>query len=119
MAIFDSGLVVMGTALRSAITHIQFHSADPGAAGTSNVAAGARIAVTWGAVDGDGDFQNSAVINKTDGGASAACTYVSYWTALTSGTCHGSKILTGDTSFNSAGAYSIPIGSLIINIAAI
>lgn len=119
MTLFDSALVLAATPVRAAITHIQFHTGAPGAAGTSNVAAGARIPVTWGAIDSDGDFQNSADIAKTDGTANGACTHISYWTALTAGTCHGAEPLTGDQTFNSAGAYTITTGGLVINSVAI
>jgi hypothetical protein len=119
MTLFDSALVIAATPVRAAITHIQFHTAAPGAAGTSNVAAGARIAVTWGTIDSDGDFQNSADIAKTDGTASGPCTHISYWTAITAGTCHGAEALTGDQTFNSAGAYTIQTGSLVINATAV
>jgi len=118
MVLFDNTLVIASTPVRAAITHIQFHTADPGSAGTTSPAAGARIAVTWGTIDSDGDFANSADINKTDGTASGPCTWISYWSAITAGTCYGKEALTGDQTFNSAGAYSILTGNLVINATA-
>lgn len=116
MVMHDSALVLAAAPVRTAITHVQTHTADPTVAGTSNLTSAARQAVTWGAVDGDGDFSNSAAINFTGGAASGACTWVSYWTASSGGTCHGRKALTGDQTFNAAGEYTIPIAGLSISL---
>ena len=100
----DAALTYMASAIDAAITHLQAHSADPGAAGTSN-AIGARVAVD-GTVDSDGDITWSNVA-FTGLGANATVWGVTYWTASTGGTWYGSQpVETGDTSANAAGAYT-------------
>jgi len=115
MPLNDSALIVAANALRADITHIQGHTAAPNAAGTTNLVSGARQPVTWGAATGDGDFSNSAAINFTGVAASGAFTHISYFTALTAGTCRGSDALTGDQTANAAGEYQIAAGALTIN----
>lgn len=103
--LFDSALVVAGTAVKNAITHMQLHSGDPGAAGTANVTSAPRVAIA-GTVDADGDI-NWANTQFTGVASNGAATWVSYWTALTGGTCHGkSQISVGDTAANAAGQYT-------------
>lgn len=104
MALSDAALVVGANAIDVAITHMQLHSAAPGAAGTTG-AVGTRVAVN-GTVDADGDitWTNVAFTGLT---ANQAVTHVSYWSASTAGTFHGSAALTGDTSANAAGAYTV------------
>ena len=45
----NPAMVIAANALRAAMTHMQLHSGDPGASGTSNVTTAARQAVTWSA----------------------------------------------------------------------
>lgn len=91
---------------RTSITHIQLHSADPGASGTTAATTAARQAVTWAAV-ASGNFAMSGSLNFTGGAANGAVTHISYWSASTGGTYYGSAALTGDTTFNSAGEYTL------------
>jgi hypothetical protein len=104
MALSDAALTTGATAIKNAVTHLQLHSAAPGAAGTAN-AVGTRIANT-GTVDADGDitWANAAFTGLT---ANQAVGYVSYWTAVTGGTFYGSAALTGDTTANAAGEYTV------------
>lgn len=104
MALSDAALTVGATAIKNAITHFQLHSASPGAAGTT-AAIGTRVAST-GTVDGDGDI-TWANISFTGLTANQTVAYVSYWSASTGGTFHGSAALTGDSTANSAGEYSV------------
>jgi hypothetical protein len=90
----------------AAATHLALHTADPGATGL-NPASSARVAAAWsGAVNGD-----LVVINKsfTGGAANGPCTHVGFWSAVTGGTYYGSQALTGDTTFNSAGEYTVTL----------
>lgn len=104
MALSDAALTVGATAIKNAITHFQLHSSAPGTAGTT-AAVGSRVAST-GAVDSDGDitWSNIAFTGLT---ANQGVTHVSYWSASTAGTFHGSAALTGDTSANAAGEYTV------------
>lgn len=107
MPFFDSAMVVAANALRSAITHAQIHSGDPGSAGTSNNHGVARVAISWSAATADGDFGLASALNFTGLTAGATCTWVSVWTASSAGTCHGKFQLTGDTVANSSGEFSV------------
>lgn len=106
----DGSLVIGATAIRDAITHLQLHSADPGAAGT-NAPLGTRTASS-GAIDGDGDITWTNV-PFTGLAASQAVSWVSYWngagtgTPATGGTFRGRAQLTGDATANSAGEYTV------------
>lgn len=104
MSLSDAGLVIAGNAVDTAITHMQFHTASPGASGTT-ASAGARVAVN-GTVDADGDITWTGVA-FTGLGASVAAWGVTYWTALTGGTYLGQNARTGgDTNANAAGEYT-------------
>lgn len=107
MALNNPAMVLAANALRTAMTHMQLHSADPGVAGTSNATSAARQPITWSAASADGDFGLSSAINFTGVAASGAATYVSLWSALTAGTWYGNFALTGDATANSAGEYTV------------
>ena len=107
MGLNNAAMVLAANALRSAITHLQLHSGDPGAAGTSNVTTAARKAVTWSAATSNGDFGLDESIEVTGVAANGDCTYVSAWSALTDGTHYGNFELAGDTEADSAGKYTL------------
>lgn len=106
MALQANTLVIAGTAVRDAITHFQFHSSAPGAAGTTG-AVGSRVANT-GTVNGTTGVITWSNIQFTGLTANQSVTHVSYWNASTAGTYRGSAALTGgDTAANVAGAYTV------------
>lgn len=106
MPLTDTTLNLMGTYLTSIATHLTLHSADPGTTGTSLVATAARIPAVW-TVDADGDLTLSSSAAFTGAAASTAVTYVGLWSALTVGTFRGGFPLTGDTTTNAAGEYTV------------
>lgn len=103
MALNDAALVLAANAIEGAITHMQLHSADPGATGLNAV--GSRVAVN-GTVDGDGDitWSNVAFTGLT---ANQAVSHVGYWSAATAGTFYGAAALSGDLAANAAGEYTV------------
>ena len=103
MALNSSGLNVAGNALKTAITHLSLHTANPGTTGT-NPSAAARQPVTWTVTNGNLSASN---ISFTGGASSGPVTHVGYWSAVTGGTFYGADNLTGDTTFNSAGEYIV------------
>jgi hypothetical protein len=104
MALLDTLLNIGANAMAATATHISLHTADPGTTGL-NPATSARLPAGWAAaVNGDLTIANKAFIGGT---ANGPCTYLGFWNALTAGTFYGSVALTGDTSFNSAGEYTI------------
>ena len=110
MALNDTILNVGADAMRAAMTHIAIHTANPEPTGT-NPATSARVVASWPAASG-GDL---TISNKafTGGAANGPATYVGFWSAITGGVFYGSVALTGDTTFNSAGEYTIT--SLTVN----
>jgi hypothetical protein len=105
---FNNALMVLSAnAQRAAMTHMQLHTGDPGAAGTANVTSAARQAVTWSAATSDGDYGLASAVNFTGVAANGAATWVSLWSAITSGTTYGNFALSGDATANAAGEYTV------------
>jgi len=110
MALNDAALVLAANAIDTAVTHFQLHSSAPGGSGTTG-ALGTRVAVN-GTVDADGDitWTNTAFTGLA---ANQAVSHVSYWNGAgtgspaSGGTYYGFAALTGDTSANSAGEYTV------------
>jgi hypothetical protein len=97
----DSALVVGANAIDADITHFRLHSGARGAAGTTNQI-GSLVAVN-GSVDADGDITWTNVA-FSGLGANTAVAEVSYWA---SGTYRGGAAVTGDSTANSAGEYTL------------
>lgn len=104
MALNDAALTTGATAIKNEITHFQLHSSNVGGTWATG-AVGSRVAVS-GSVDSDGDitWTNVAFTGLT---ASQAVGGVSYWTASTGGSNRGGAALTGDTTANAAGEYTV------------
>ena len=91
----------------STTSHAQLHTGDPGAAGTSNVAAGvSRAALTFPAASAG---QTSDGATFAIPGAGGPYTHVSLWTASTGGTYCGSGTLTPAESFAGAGSLDVTV----------
>lgn len=104
MPFFDAGLDLMANAMKAGATHAMLHTALPNSTG-SNPTTAARQPITWGATTA-GDFA-ATNIAFTGGAASGPVTHVSFWSAVTAGTCYGYGVLTGDQTFNAAGEYTL------------
>lgn len=106
----DALLNIGANAMAAAAPYLSLHSATPDASG-SNQTTAARVAASWpSAATGDLTITNKAF---TGGAASGPVTDVGYWSTLTGGTFYGSTAVTGDSTFNSAGEFTIT--SLIVN----
>ena len=105
MALNDTCLNIGATAMKNAITHVSLATANPEPSGGSQ-ATSARLPVTWGTV-ANGDFSLAANLAFTGGAANGPVAYACFWSASTGGTYYGSQALTGDSTFNSAGEYTI------------
>jgi hypothetical protein len=105
MPLDDAALQLMANALDAAITHVRFHSADPGSGETSALGA-ARQAIAFTA-DADGDLTLDAPVSITGLAASQAVTWVTLWSASTAGTRYGKFQLTGDTAANASGEFNL------------
>lgn len=102
-------------AIRTDTPYIQLHTADPGAAGTANVATETtRKAVTFGAASG-GSMTNTAQVQWTSIAGSQDATHFSIWNASTAGTFKMSGTITanaytaGDTYTAAASAITLSI----------
>lgn len=86
-------------------THMQLHTGDPGAAGTTNVAAGiSRQSVTWGAAS---TLTKSGTSTFTIPGAGGPFTHVSFWSASSGGTYNGSAAVSPAEAFAGAGTLAV------------
>lgn len=104
MAFDDATLKVGADAIAARITHISLHTTGA-VTSSANESTAARKPVTW-SVDADADL-TAGPLNFTGGAASGAVVRVGYWTALTGGTYCGGQLLTGDSTFNAAGEYTV------------
>lgn len=103
-------------ALASA-THVQLHTGDPGAAGTSNVASNVsgREAVGGGSFDAasSGSTEEVVVFTITSGGETY--THISVWTDVSAGTFYASGALTPNEAFAGAGELEVTITATAAN----
>lgn len=102
MALTPGALSDAANALVSEITQMSLHSADPGAAGTSNETTAARKSITL-VNDGSGNLSVSNVA-FTGGTANGAVQYCAIWAGAT---FKGKFVLSGDAAFNAAGEYTV------------
>jgi hypothetical protein len=100
----DAASVIGATAMKNAITHLSLHTTGA-VTSSANESTAPRVAST-GVVDADGDITWTNIA-FTGGTANGAATRVGYWSAATGGTYYGGTLLTGDTTFNSAGEYTV------------
>jgi hypothetical protein len=103
----DTLLNVGVTAMAAAATHMSLHTAIPNDSG-SNAATSARVATGWPAGSA-GDFGTLTGKSFTGGAAGGPVAAVGFWSAATGGTFYGHVPISagGDTTFNSAGEYTI------------
>jgi hypothetical protein len=107
MALTAARVLAAIDAAVSTTTHAQLHTGDPGAAGTSNVAAGiSRAALSFPAASAG---QTSDDASFAIPGAGGPFTHVSLWTASTGGTYCGSGALTPAESFAGAGTLDVTV----------
>ena len=110
MALNDTALNLMADALADSGLFLALHTATPSAAGSDESAA-ARLGSGWGAASG-GDIAISSAMEFTGGVSDGSVTHFGIWSALTAGTFYGSFAITGDSSFNGAGEYTLDSASI-------
>ena len=105
------GLMLDG--LAAAAVFVSLHTADPGTTGTSELTGGtpayARKGLTWGASSGGVKANSVAMVFDVP---AATIGWMSYWSAVTAGTCYGGHPLDLSQTFASQGTYTIAIGAL-------
>lgn len=92
----------------SGVTHAQLHTGAPGAAGTSNVAAGVSRAAVTG-VGGATGAADALTGTWTIPGAGGPFSHYSLWTAITAGTFVNDGTLTPAETFAGAGTLDFTI----------
>jgi hypothetical protein len=97
-----AALQIQGAAAAAAITNISLHSATPDASGSN--ATGSRKAVTASSTSGVITIPSTAFTGLPANGPVAA---VGFWSASTGGTFLGYEPLTGDSTANAAGEYTV------------
>jgi hypothetical protein len=107
MAFTTANLTAALTAAVAGTTHMQLHTGAPGAAGTSNVAAGvSRITFDF-PVPGSASVQQVGTF--TIPAAGGPYTHISLWTASSGGTFQGDAALTPQETFAGAGTLQVTV----------
>ena len=99
MAYNSAGLNAAVNGIAGAGTYISFHTADPGATGTSEISM-TRPSTTWGAAS-NGSRVGSQVSASIPAGTTV--THWGLWSAATTGTFLGGWALSASETFGSAG----------------
>jgi hypothetical protein len=107
MALSNAAMDTAASAIAAGYAFAQLHTAAAGSAGTANVAASARLPVSWASPTGAGSLALASALNFTGGAASGPVYSVTLWSASSGGVFGGEFVLTGDTTFNSLGAYTV------------
>lgn len=95
---------------------VQLHTADPGAAGTTAVAAETtRKQASFAAASG-GAITTDAALDWTAVAANETITHISFWTASSAGTFLGSDALDSSAVLSAGGNFTIASGDLTVSI---
>lgn len=107
MPLNDAALDIMGEAFVAVAVGASFHTADPGAAGTTAVIAGGRVAIDLDSTNGDIVLATPAA--KTGLTPAATVAFIGLWTTSTTGGTYLGSVArtTGDSAVNAAGEYTI------------
>lgn len=106
------------TAWTTKYTYIQYHTADPGPAGTTSIATeSTRILVTWDTPDdsvaGVVTVTHTNDLEVSGAAATEDYAYVSHWSASTAGDFGGSGEVTAD-AVTVGNDFALPAGALIV-----
>lgn len=106
MPLNTAALDVAGEAIAAAITHVQFHTASSGAAGTTAIIPGGRFPIDIESTNGN--LSLAAPVNATGLTPGASVAFVSFHGAATGGPFYGDAArTTGDAAVNAAGEYTL------------
>lgn len=105
MAFNDAALTVGATAMAAAFPYMSIHTSGT-ISSSANESSAARLASGWTS-DSDGDITIPAPLNFTGGAASGPAVRIGYWSASSGGTYGGGFMLSGDTTFNASGEYTL------------
>lgn len=105
MAFSDGALNTGGAAMAAAFPYISLHTSGA-VTSSANESTAARKLANW-VVDADGDLTLTAPLDFTGGAAGGPVVRAGYWSASSGGTYGGGVLLTGDTTFNASGEYTV------------
>ena len=97
--------------------YVQLHTASPGAAGTTAVAANVtRQLVTFGSAAASGAISNTAQVQWTSVPAAETYTHASFWSAAAAGNFIGADDLPVSKTVAIGDTFTVPIGDLDLTI---
>jgi len=93
---------------------VQLHVADPGAAGTANLATETtRKAITFGSVAAGGSIANTAAVTWTVIAGSQDASHYSLWDAASGGNFLGSGLINAN-AYTAGDTYTMAIGAVVL-----
>jgi hypothetical protein len=108
----DAGKDLLLEGFAVGVTFVSLHTADPNGSGSDEISASpyARKGVNWAAA-GSGSMSSASTI-VFDVPGTTTINHLGYWSASTSGTFYGSRILDTEQTYATPGTYTIAIGNL-------
>jgi len=103
----DAARAAAVAGIKNSVVYAQLHTGAAGASGTSNIATGGRKIIVWGTVTPAGELNISSPLNFTGGASNGAVHSVTLWSALIGGTFYGEFLITGSSTFDSSGLYTL------------
>ena len=100
----NTALDVGNNAITAAYPYLSLHTTGA-VSSSANESTAARVAAGW--TSSSGGVIGFTTKAFTGGAASGPCVRVGYWSLATGGTYGGGILLTGDQTFNAAGAYTV------------
>jgi hypothetical protein len=112
MALSNAGKDALLEGLASVAVYASLHTADPSTTGANELTGGsyARESISWAAAALGNLATNANIV--FDVAADRTITHVGYWSAETSGTFYGGRVLDASQTFATAGTYTIAAGNL-------
>lgn len=112
MALNSNGLNAQVGGLTTVAAYASLHTAEPDAAGSSEVTGGAytREAISWAAASGGTAVSSAEIVFDVPDGVTI--THLGYWSASSAGTFYGSRALDASQTFSNSGTYTIASGNL-------
>lgn len=109
--------VCRATSYSVAAVWVQLHLGDPGSAGTTSPAANtSRQQATFASAASGRAISNTSIIEWVSVSATETYTWISLWSASTSGTFLGRDDLSSSAAVTAGDTFRIPIGDLDLTV---
>ena len=109
--------ICRASAYSAPAVYVQLHIADPGAAGTANLATETtRKAVTFGNAASGGSIANTVAVTWTNINAPTPqdASHYSLWDAASAGTFLGSGLITAN-QYSGGDTYNMAVGAVVLS----